>query len=120
TCCPLQRHHARVATDHNDVWCECNQFRRRFANAFGISGAPAVFDAHVAAIGPTQFLQPLQERSDTGKRFRIVRGPGQQHPDAPHRLAPLLPPRRAPPPPPPPPPAPAPPPSSVMNSRRLN
>src|SRR5262249_53898696 len=49
--------------------------------------APAVFDAHVAAIGPTQFLQPLQERSDTGKRFRIVRGPGQQHPDAPHPLA---------------------------------
>src|SRR5262249_49779082 len=49
-----------------------------------IDRGPAIPQPHVAAVGPTQFLQALQECSDAGKRFRIVRGPGQQQPDAAH------------------------------------
>ena len=35
---------------------------------------PAGVDPHVAAVGPAQLLQPLQERRDAGLIFRIVRG----------------------------------------------
>ncbi len=38
-------------------------------------------------IGPAQLLQPLQERRDAGLTFRIVRGAGHEHADAPHPLA---------------------------------
>ncbi len=44
------------------------------ANALGIARAPADVDPHVAAVGPAQLLQPLQERRDAGLPFRIVRG----------------------------------------------
>ena len=37
-------------------------------------------------IGPAQLLQPLQERRDAGLTFRIVRGCGHEHADAPHPL----------------------------------
>ena len=39
-----------------------------------------------AAIGPAQLRQALQERPDAGLKFRIVRGCGQEHADAPHPL----------------------------------
>src|SRR5262249_8793246 len=84
TACPVQGCHTRVATDQDHVWRERDQFRRRFANAFSISGAPAILEPYIAAISPTQFLQALQECSDAGKRFRIVRCPRQEQPDAAH------------------------------------
>ena len=40
----------------------------------GIARGPADVDPHVAADGPAQLLQPLQERRDAGLTFRIVRG----------------------------------------------
>ena len=40
----------------------------------GIAGGPAVLDPHVAAVGPAQLRQPLQERGDAGLPDRIVRG----------------------------------------------
>ncbi len=39
-------------------------------------------DAHVAANGPAQFLQPLQECRDTDLIFRIVRRAGEERTDA--------------------------------------
>ena len=47
---------------------------------------PSGIDPHVAPIGPAQLLQPLQERRDAGLIFRIVRGCGHKHADAPHPL----------------------------------
>src|SRR5262249_37490211 len=41
---------------------------------------------HVAALGPPQQRQPLLERPHAGLIFRIVRGGGQQHADAPHHV----------------------------------
>ena len=44
-----------------------------------LSASPApqrIVDPHVAAVGPAQLLQPLQERRDAGLPFRIVRGGG--------------------------------------------
>ena len=40
----------------------------------GIGRGPARVDPHVAADGPAQLLQPLQERCDAGLILRIVRG----------------------------------------------
>ena len=37
-------------------------------------------------IGPAQLRQPLQERREAGLQFRIVRGCGHEHADAPHPL----------------------------------
>ena len=54
----------------------------------GIARAPASIDAHVAAVGPAQLLQPLQERRDAG--LRIADRPRREldeHADAPHPLA---------------------------------
>ena len=56
------------------------------ANAVGIACGPAGVDPHVAADGPAQLRQPLQERCEAGLRFRIVRGLAHEHTDAPHAL----------------------------------
>ena len=65
---------------------ERDQFRRVFANAVGIACAPAVIDPHVAAVGPAQLLQTLQERREAGLPFGIVRGEIHEHADPPHAL----------------------------------
>src|SRR5262249_49934013 len=82
-----QRHHDRDATSQNDVGCERNQFRRLFANALGIAHGPAIFDARVAAVGPTKLLQALRESGEPGLTFRIVGGQIHEHADSPHALA---------------------------------
>ena len=71
----------------DDVGRERDQFRRVSANGVGIGRGPAGVDPHVAADGPAQQRQPLMERRDAGLKFRIVRGRGQEHADAPHALA---------------------------------
>ena len=81
-------------------------------SALGIAGAPANIDPHVAAIGPAQFLQALQECCEARLSFLIVRGHAHEHADAPHALALLRACRQRTMPP-------HPPPSSVMNSRRF-
>ena len=81
-----QRPHGRGAMGQDDVRRERGQFRRVSANLGGIGRGPAGVDAHVAADGPAQLRQPLQERPEAGLKFRIVRGCGQEHADAPHAL----------------------------------
>ena len=81
-----QRPHGRAASGQDDVRRERDQFRRVFANVVGIARGPAGVDPHVAAVGPAQLLQPLQERRDAGLCFRIVRGRVHEHADAPHPL----------------------------------
>src|SRR5215831_1938957 len=58
-----------------------------FANSVDIGRCPPDVDLHIAPDGPTQLLQRLQECPDAGLKFRIVRGYGQEHPDAPHAVA---------------------------------
>ena len=65
-----------VPVGQDDVRRERDQFRRVSANAVGIAPAQRDVDPHVAAVGPAQLLQPLQERRDAGLPFRIVRGRG--------------------------------------------
>src|SRR5262249_25410487 len=65
---------------------ERNQFRRVSANVVGIVRAPTIVDPHVAADGPAQFPEPLQERRIAGLCFRLVRGDGGKHADPPHPL----------------------------------
>src|SRR5262249_18848927 len=45
---------------------------------------PASFDADVAAVGPTELCQSLEERRVADLTFRIIRGRGVQHTDPPH------------------------------------
>ena len=71
----------------DDVGRERGQFRRVSANVGGIGRGPARVDPHVAADGPAQERQRLLERPDAGLKFRVVRGSGQEHADAPHALA---------------------------------
>ena len=47
---------------------------------------PAVSIRDVAALDPSQLLQPLHEGCDASLPFRIVRGSRSEHPDAPHSL----------------------------------
>src|SRR5262245_17344332 len=70
-----------------DVRRDRDQFCCVFANLGGVGRGPPSVDAHVAADGPTQLPQRLQERPDAGLIFRIVRGCGQEYADAPHPLA---------------------------------
>src|SRR5260370_33743282 len=52
---------SRGCQDH--VGRERNQFRR-VARALGIAHSPTVVGPHVAAVTPSQFLQPLHERGE--------------------------------------------------------
>ena len=85
--------HGRAAGGQDDVGRERDQFRRVPANVPGMGSGPADIDLQVAANRPAQQRQPLQERSDAGLIWRIVRSCGQEHADAPHPLG-LLRPRR--------------------------
>ena len=64
---------------------ERDQFRHVSANFGGISRGPSRVDAHILADAPAQYRQPLMERCEAGLKYRIVRGCGLQHADAPHR-----------------------------------
>src|SRR5262249_25651172 len=60
---------------------------RVFATFVGIAGGPAIVDLHVSAVGPTQLLQRLLERSDVGLRAWIARVVAAlKHADTPHSL----------------------------------
>src|SRR5262249_25557507 len=75
------------AGSQDDVGPKRDQFRRGFTNTLGIVRAPTEVDAHVAAVGPAQFLQPLQECREAGLCRRIVGRGVQEHPDPPPPLA---------------------------------
>jgi tripartite-type tricarboxylate transporter receptor subunit TctC len=85
--CLQQRGQGRIASSEDDVRRERGQFRRIFANAVGFARAPAIFHPHVAAVGPAQLRQRLQERGIAGDSFRIVLGKRRQHADTAHPLA---------------------------------
>src|SRR5262249_48369584 len=81
-----QRRYDRAASSQDDVWRQRDQFRRIFAKAVGIAGPPARVNLQVAALGPAQLLQALQERRNAGLTLWIV-GHGHEHGDPPHSLA---------------------------------
>jgi hypothetical protein len=60
------------------------EIRLRISAALGVA---AGIDLHVAADGPAQLRQRLEERPEPGLPFRIIRDCGQEHADAPHALA---------------------------------
>ena len=57
------------------------------AQVVGIGHGPAGVDPHVAAVGPAQLRQALQERRHAGLIFRIIRGRCHQHANSPNALA---------------------------------
>src|SRR5262249_1477470 len=63
-----------------------DQFRHVSANALGVAGAPANFDANIAALDPARLRQRLRERQDAGLLCWIVRRKGREHADAPHPI----------------------------------
>ena len=53
--------------------------------SFGIARGPAIVDPHVAAVGPAQLLQALQERREQPSSASSPSRPAHEHADAPHR-----------------------------------
>jgi hypothetical protein len=83
----LQRCRRREATGHHDVGLQRDHFRRVFPQAFWVAYCPAIVDARVAAVGPTAFLQPLNERGHARLAFRVIRRKAaKQDSDPPHAL----------------------------------
>src|SRR5262245_6211543 len=82
-----QRSHRTGAIGDDEVGHERDHFRHVLAHAFGTLGSQPIVDANVAADGPAQLLQALQQCREAGLPFRIVRGERREHPDAPHSLA---------------------------------
>src|SRR5262249_38844475 len=78
-----QRRHRDAARGQNDVGRERDQLRRVFAITLGIAAAPSDLDPHIAAVGPAQFLKPLQKRRVAGLRVSIVRVEAIKHADTP-------------------------------------
>jgi len=78
-----QRPRDRAAAGQDDVRRERKQLRRVLANALGIARPPARVDAHVAGDGPARLPQPLHEHAHARLSFRVVRGRGHEHADAP-------------------------------------
>ena len=72
--------------DQDDVRRERSQFRRVPANFGGIGTGPAHVDPYVAADGPAQLPQRLQERPDAGLKIWIAGGYAQEYADVPHAL----------------------------------
>src|SRR5215469_11385260 len=64
-----------------------HQFFRRGLLPFGIPSGPAILDPHVAAIGPTQPLERIEERRDAGLTLTVgLRVKRHQHADSPWLL----------------------------------
>src|SRR5215510_3169260 len=90
------RHGARLSLhSRNDgrgvgedrIWRQTDQFCDVRPQYFGISGAPALIDLDIAALGPPQLSKHLPKRRETDLRIRIALFASHQHADAPHRLA---------------------------------
>src|SRR5262249_34993206 len=75
-----------AAAAEDDVRSERNQFRHVPADAFGLTGAPAVVDPHVAAVTPAQLLQAGSEHCQTGLVIRTIGNRVGEHGDATHLL----------------------------------
>jgi hypothetical protein len=82
-----RRHGCGTSSCDDDVRPEGDQFGRVSAKAVGVGRGPANVDPDVATVGPTQLAQGLCERRDAGLCFRVIRGRGYEHADAPHALA---------------------------------
>src|ERR1700693_569366 len=64
-----------------------DQFCRRGLFTFGIAGVPAILDPDVAAIGPAEPLERIEERRDASLTFSIgLRVIRDQHADPPGLL----------------------------------
>src|SRR6516165_8951829 len=83
----LQRLQRLRGHGQDDVRFQPDKLDRIGPYAFGLGTAPAIVDAYVAALCPTQFFKCLPERRHIGLRIRIVLGKGRQYAHAPHPLA---------------------------------
>src|SRR5262249_25155002 len=88
-----QRTYACSAGRKNDLRVKCDQFRDVFANAVGVTSAPADVDSKIASVAPPQLLQYLHECDGPGHSFRVVGRQSAEHANAPNALR-LLRPRR--------------------------
>src|SRR5262249_54146609 len=81
-----QRLRGCTANSQDDIGRERDQFRCVSTNALGVAGAPANFDANIAALDPARLRQRLRERQDAGLLCWIVRRKGREHANAPHPI----------------------------------
>src|SRR5262249_8095179 len=83
---PLYLRQHRRPRGHDHVRGRTDQFRRSGLFAGRIADAPAIVDAHVAAVGPAQPLQRVEERCNAHLTFAVSLWVDDQHADAPRPL----------------------------------
>jgi hypothetical protein len=89
---PQGLQHQRGA-DNDNFRFQSHEFHRIGAYARGVGTAPAIVEADVAAVAPTELFKRLPQRRLVRLCVRIALGERTKHADAPHALA-LLRPRR--------------------------
>jgi hypothetical protein len=83
---PQRREHRGPIADQ-DIRRQRRELRRMGPNAIEIAGRPAIVDAEVATVRPTQIRERLAEGRDARLSLRIALGHPHQHADAPHAVA---------------------------------
>ena len=78
----MQRLKCCGVAGENSIGPHCHELGRRSPQKLGAATGPAVFDADVAPVDPSQLFKLLLERLNSGSRICIVFVYGNQHPDA--------------------------------------
>ena len=86
-CLLLEYKQGTAATRHDHIGLQSDKVRHIGPQAFEVVGRPAGINFHVAAVGPTQSLQPLNQRVEACLSFHVVLGQRHQHADPPHTFA---------------------------------
>src|SRR5262249_2017914 len=82
-----QRRQGSCTAGQDNVRRKRNQLGRIPTKKFGIARAPAMVDAHIAAIYPAGLLEAVQETGQSGLPIWVVGARAHEYADPPHPLA---------------------------------
>ena len=86
-----ERRQCRCGGGDNQVRLKFNQLLRQRPGPGWIAAIPAIVDAQIASLGPSELPERLLERRPALAILRIVLGERHEHADAPHPLRRLRP-----------------------------
>ena len=82
-----ERRQCRCGGGDDQVRLKFNQLLRQRPGSGWIAAIPAIVDAQIATLGPSELPERLLERRPALAILRIVLGERHEHADAPHPLA---------------------------------
>jgi len=83
----LQRIRGPADAGKDDIRASRDQLRGISAHARDVVRTPESVDAHIATVGPPQFLQALHKGREASLRFRLVGGRAHENANTPHSLS---------------------------------